>query len=323
MSDFLSNKTSAPKVGISACLTGQEVRYNGGHCNSKLCTQTLDQYFDFTPFCPEVVAGFGIPRPTLRLAGSPEAPRLITSDNPDTDLTGQFTEQVTPHLPRFSELDGYILMKNSPSCGMERIKVYQENGSLHPTRGRGLFADMLMKQYPLLPVEEEGRLHDDQLRENFILRVYALHNFRHEVLAAPSFHQLLQFHSSYKYTVMAHSQTAYREIGRMLAGAHSQELEASVTQYHHLFMSALAKPAPRKGHVNVLLHLLGYLKKTVDSVSRQKIVQTVEQYRQGNIPLITPMTLLKHYIDMKGNEYIQAQRYLEPYPEELGLRNKL
>lgn len=317
------NSNDAITVGISACLTGLEVRYNGGHCNSKLCMQTLKQYVQFKPFCPEVVAGFGTPRPTLRLTGNPDNPRLTPSDDPDSDLTDQFVEAVAPHLPGFDELDGYILMKNSPSCGMERIKVYQDNGYAHEKRGSGLFTEMLKEYYPLLPIEEEGRLHDDHLRENFMLRVYAHHNFRKEVLDVPSFHRLLKFHSSYKYTVMAHSQKAYRELGRMLANCQKHKLEELVHEYFIQFMSALAKPAPRKGHTNVLLHMLGYLKKTLDSTSRQKIVQTLEQYRLGNIPLITPLTLLKHYIDMKGSDYIQAQRYLQPYPEELGLRNNL
>ena len=175
------------KVGLSACLAGQEVRYNGGHCNSKLCMQTFSPYFDFKLFCPEVIAGFGIPRPTLRLSGNPDSPRLTFSDDFESDLTDQFLEKVSPHLPGFEELDGYILMKNSPSCGLERIKVYQENGHAHEQRGKGLFTTLLQERYPLLPVEEEGRLHDDRLRENFILRVYTHNNFRQEVLAAPSF----------------------------------------------------------------------------------------------------------------------------------------
>ena len=325
MSDLFSNQSSVPNplVGISACLTGQKVRYNGGHCNSRLCMENLKQHFEFKPFCPEVIAGFGTPRPTLRLTGNPDNPALSYSDNILSDLAGQFVEKVAPHLPGLNELDGYVLMKNSPSCGMERIKVYQENGYAHEKRGRGLFADMLIKKYPLLPVEEEGRLHDDHLRENFILRVYAHNNFRHEVLKAPTLHNLLQFHRSYKYIVMAHSQSSYQQIGRMLANCYNRNIDDVIKEYFGLFMSALSKPAARKGHTNVLLHILGYLKKSVDSASRQKIVQTLEQYRLGNIPLITPLTLLKHYIDMRGNDYIQSQRYLQPYPDELGLRNNL
>lgn len=318
--DFAGSKIL---IGISACLTGLEVRYNGGHCNSKLCMQTLKDYFEFNPFCPEVVAGFGTPRPTLRLVGDPDKPTLSYSDNSQGDLTGQFVEAVTPHLPGFDGLDGYILMKNSPSCGMERIKVYQENGYAHEQRTSGLFTQMLKERYPLLPVEEEGRLHDDALRENFILRVYTHHLFRSQVLAQPSAKKLIDFHSEHKYLVMAHSQQAYKDAGHMLANLQDRPIEVFTSDYFELLMTALSKPAPRKGHTNVLLHMLGYLKKTVEGEARQKIADTIEDYRLGNIPLITPLTLLSHYLDMKGSGYIQAQRYLEPYPAELGLRNKL
>lgn len=323
-----SKNTTSPDenkipIGISACLTGQEVRYNGGHCNSRLCMQTLNEYFEYKPFCPEVIAGFGTPRPTLRLVGDPVQPKLSYSDDVASDVTDQFVEAVTPHLPGFDDLDGYILMKNSPSCGMERIKVYQENGYAHEQRTAGLFTRMLMERYPLLPVEEEGRLNDDALRENFILRVYTHHLFRRQVLSDPTAKKLIDFHSEHKYLVMAHSQKAYKEAGRLLANLQDQPIETFVADYFELLMTALAKPAPRAGHTNVLLHMLGYLKKTVEGEARQKIATTIEEYRVGNIPLITPLTLLSHYVDMKGSDYIQAQRYLEPYPAELGLRNKL
>ncbi|MEH6357838.1 MAG: DUF523 and DUF1722 domain-containing protein [Pseudomonadales bacterium] len=313
----------AINVGISACLTGQEVRYNGGHCNSKLCMDTLKNHFAFKPFCPEVVAGFGTPRPTLRLTGNPEDPILRYSGDAQSDLTGQFVEAVSPHLPGFDGLDGYILMKNSPSCGMERIKVYQENGYAHEKRSSGLFTQMLKERYPLLPVEEEGRLNDDHLRENFILRVYTHHNFRAEVLAAPSYKKLIAFHSEHKYLVMAHSQQAYKATGRLLANLQNRSLEQVTAEYFELLMGALAKPAPRKGHTSVLQHMLGYLKKSVDGSARQKIAETIEHYRVGNIPLITPLTLVSHYVEMNGNSYIKMQRYFEPYPAELGLRNNL
>jgi uncharacterized protein YbgA (DUF1722 family)/uncharacterized protein YbbK (DUF523 family) len=318
--DFEQSKIA---VGISACLTGMEVRYNGGHCNSKLCMQTLKDYFEFKSFCPEVVAGFGTPRPTLRLAGDPDNPKLSYSNDSQSDLTGQFVDAVSPHLAGFDGLDGYILMKNSPSCGLERIKVYQDSGYAHVQRTSGLFTKMLQQHYPLLPVEEEGRLHDDALRENFILRVYTHHLFRSEVLVEPTPKKLIDFHSEHKYLVMAHSQQAYKDSGRMLANLQDRPIEEFVTDYFELLMNALAKPAHRNGHTNVLLHMLGYLKKTVAGEARQKIANTIEDYRVGNIPLITPLTLLSHYIDMKGSDYIQAQKYFEPYPPELGLRNKL
>lgn len=319
----MENRQINIHVGISSCLLGQSVRYNGGHSQSKLCLQTLSEWFEFESFCPEVSAGFGTPRPTMRLIGDPNDPVLTFSDQPEQNLTQQLQQGFSDKVDRLSHLDGYILMKNSPSCGLERIKVYQPNGHPHEQRSRGLFAAAILEKYPLLPVEEEGRLHDAALRENFILRVYAHHHFRHEVLAQPSYHNLLQFHSSYKYVLMAQSQKAYRQMGQMLANGHNRALDELLVSYQTALMEAMARPAGRKGHTNVLLHLLGYLKKTVSGESRQHIVEIVDRYRQGHLPLITPLTLLRHYINQQGSDYVRTQRYWEPYPEELGLRNQL
>lgn len=310
-------------VGISACLLGQPVRFNGGHSQSKLCLQTLANYFEFDSFCPEVAAGFGTPRPAMRLIGSLENPTLTFSDGSEQDLTAQLTEGFADKVNNLDHLDGYILMKNSPSCGLEKIKVYQESGYPHDKRGRGLFAQSLLDHCPFLPVEEEGRLNDASLRENFMLRVFAHNNFRHEVLNQPSYHNLLQFHSSYKYVLMAQSQKAYKALGKMLAVSSERDLSEVLDEYRQEFTAALAKPADRKGHANVMLHLLGYIKQTVSGEARKNIVEVVDRYRQGTLPLITPLTLLQHYIDQKGSEYVRMQRYWEPYPEELGLRNQL
>lgn len=316
---------SPVKVGLSACLAGHEVRYNGGHKQSRLCLDSLSQHFEFETFCPEASAGFGIPRPTMRLTGNPEQPVLTyTSDSQlQPDLTQQLTEGFTERVDSAGNLDGYILIKNSPSCGLERVKVYQANGHPHQTAGRGLFAQAMRNRYPLLPMEEEGRLHDAHLRENFILRVYAHYYYRHEVLAQPSSHAVLQFHSRYKYVLMAHSQTAYKALGRLLADVGDKNIDTLLETYFQQFMLALAKPATRKNHTNTMLHILGYLKRDVASEARQSIVDTIEQYRQGVVPLVTPLTLLSHYIDQTGSDYIRAQRYLKPYPETLGLRNNI
>jgi uncharacterized protein YbgA (DUF1722 family)/uncharacterized protein YbbK (DUF523 family) len=318
-------QTEAIKVGLSVCLAGHEVRYNGGHKQSRLCLDTLSQHFEFETFCPEAAAGFGTPRPSMRLVGNPEKPRLTYTKDNDTqpDLTQQLTAGFADRVNDSTHLDGYIFIKNSPSCGLERVKVYQESGHPHRIPGRGLFAEAMKQQYGLLPMEEEGRLHDAYLRENFILRVYAHYYFRHEVLAAPTAHSLLQFHSRYKYVLMAHSQTAYKSLGRLLANAGEQLIDSLLQQYFEQFMTALAKPATRKNHTNTMLHILGYLKRDVASEARQSIVETIEQYRNGIVPLVTPLTLLSHYIDQTGSDYIRAQRYLKPYPEVLGLRNQI
>jgi uncharacterized protein YbgA (DUF1722 family)/uncharacterized protein YbbK (DUF523 family) len=314
------------KVGLSACLAGHEVRYNGGHCQSRLCLDELSQHFNYVTFCPEVAAGFGTPRPTMRLVGNPEKPTLtytLDSKQEQLDLTDQLVAGFKDKLSCFAELDGYILMKNSPSCGLERIKVYQENGYPHEQKGQGIFTAALKERYPNLPVEEEGRLQDDRLYENFVLRVYAYHNFRHEVLAVPSVHKLIQFHSSYKYVLMAHNQSLYKELGKRLANMNKAHLDQILTEYQTDFMHALSHSASRQNHTNTLMHILGYLKKTVSAEARQDINDVILKYHSGEISLSTPLTLLKHYIKQGGSEYIRTQRYLQPYPERLGLANRI
>ncbi|WP_019529549.1 YbgA family protein [Dasania marina] len=310
-------------VGLSACLAGQEVRYNGGHTQSRLCLKLLRKYFTFKTFCPEVAAGFGIPRPTMRLIGDPNKPTLTFSNDESSDLTAQLERGYTDKLSEFSDLDGYILMKNSPSCGLERVKVYQANGHPHQIRVQGLFAAALQQRYPLLPIEEEGRLHDPQLFENFVLRVYAYRSFKSEVVATPLMRNLLAFHSQYKYILMAHNQTAYKELGRMLGQANKNISEDFVGEYFELFMRALENPANRKNHTNTLMHMLGYLRKKIPSAARQGIAAVIHKYHKGQLPLITPLTLLNHYIEQYGSDYIRSQRYLKPYPESLGLANRL
>jgi uncharacterized protein YbgA (DUF1722 family)/uncharacterized protein YbbK (DUF523 family) len=318
-----AGETPLIHVGLSACLAGHEVRYNGGHSQSRFCLDTLSQYFSFKTFCPEVAAGFSVPRPTMRLVGDPANPRLTYSDNDDANLTQQLNDAIHPQLAKLDHLDGYVLMKNSPSCGYERVKVYQANGHPHTTRRQGIFTEQLQKKYPLLPIEEDGRLNDPRLRENFILRVYAHYNFRHEVQANLSLHSLIKFHSRYKYSLMAHHQVLYKKLGKMLSNIGDNSIEDVSNSYFKLFMQALAKPASVKNQTNTLLHILGYLKKSVSSESRIKIANIIHKYRQRKLPLITPITLLSHYIEQHGSLYIREQRYFNPYPEALGLQNRI
>lgn len=311
------SETTSIQVGLSACLAGQEVRYNGGHKQSNLCLNTLKKHFNFKTFCPEVAAGFGTPRPTMRLTGNPESPKLTFSNDETTDLSTQLTDGFKNKISQFANLDGYILLKNSPSCGLERVKVYQPNGHPHQTPGVGLFARALKEAYPNMPIEEEGRLHDDRLYDNFVIRTYAYHNFRNEVSQHPSQHNLTKFHTSYKYVLMSHNQTHARALGRIVAGHQNEPLEERIDHYFECFMQTLSKPASRKNHTNALLHILGYLKKSVPSIARQHIVSAIYKYKEGITPLATPLTLLTHYIEQYGSTYITAQRYLEPYPENI------
>ncbi len=324
----LTDSTTTPipsvNVGISACLLGHSVRYNGGHTRSKLCLQTLSEHFNYRSFCPEVATGFGVPRPTLRLMGDVAAPRLVFSDDQQQDVTPQLDQAIESVIDSFTDLDGYILMKNSPSCGLERIKVYQDNGYPHFERTQGLFTRALQQRYPSLPIEEEGRLNDARLRENFVLRVFAHNHFRQQVDSQLSLGALMNYHRDYKYVLMAHNQSEYRALGQLLAEtARHSDLAQVRAIYHRRFMAAISKPASRKSHCNVLLHILGYLKRTVEASARRDIVGVIDRYRRGEINLATPMTLIDHYVQRFGSDYIRSQRYLQPYPQTLGLTSQL
>lgn len=319
-----SNQENKITVGLSACLAGHSVRFNAGHTQSKLCINTLSEHFNYLTFCPEVAAGFSTPRPTMRLRTDKDKNiKLSYSNDPDSDLTSQLVDGFTPALKEFDQLDGYILMKKSPSCGLSRIKVYQDNGTPQAELSQGLFAAALQKAYPLMPLEEEGRLNDPHLYENFILRVYAHHNFRVEVLEAPSLHNLMLFHASYKYVLLSQHQVLYKHLGRLLANADKKDIESTINNYFTLFMTALAKPANRKGHVNTLLHVFGYFKRQLSHSAKKSILRTIELYQAGQMPLVTPLTLLQHYIDQFGSDYLRQQRYFAPYPESLGLANNV
>lgn len=307
-------------VGISACLMGEKVRYNGGHKRSSYCLDVLSECFNFKPFCPELAVGLGVPREPIRLVGDAASPRALGTRDPSIDVTEPLAAQGRAVAAALPDLCGYIVIKGSPSCGMERVKVYHPNGMPNGA-GRGLFIDALMHANPLLPVEEEGRLNDPVLRENFIARVFALHRWKQQVEAEPSYHALLQFHSQSKYLLMAHSYEGYRTLGRYLAEAHSEPIEVAMQTYISGFMEHMSHCATRNSHVNVLMHVFGYLKKTIDSQCKQEILDSVAEYHRGEVHLVVPLTLLRHYLKRHGSDYIKQQSYLDPHPYKLGLRN--
>ncbi len=322
MSDTTSEdlKPSIP-VGISACLMGQKVRFDSGHKRSVYCLKVLSECFDFKPFCPEVAIGLGTPREPIRLVGEPEAPRALGTRNAELDVTDKLADYGQMIAENHKELCGYILMKGSPSCGMERVKIYHQNG-IPNTAGSGIFAAEIMKHNPALPVEEEARLNDAVLRENFITRVFAYYKFKQEVEAEPTLHNVLQYHSRVKYQLMAHSYEGYRELGRYLAqDAPQLPLEEVMQHYLLTLMNHLKSRANRKSHTNAMMHIMGYMKRDLDTETKQDLLQAIDQYRTNQVHLAVPITLLKHYLKRHGNEYIRSQAYLDPYPHELGLRN--
>lgn len=316
-----SPETPVIRIGISACLLGEKVRYDANHKLDTYIRDTLGQYFDFVPVCPEVAIGLGVPRPTLRLVGDPTRPRAVGVLDPSRDMTAaleHYGQRMTRELP---PLSGYILKSKSPSCGMERVKVYQERGV--PKMGRGLYARTLMAGRPLMPVEEEGRLGDPVLRENFIERVLCYHRWQQLETQGITPARLVDFHARHKLILMSHGTEYYRALGRLVADAGSTEINALAQQYIHGFMTALAHPATRKRHSNVLQHLMGYLKKRLDSADKAELLEIIEAYRQGEVPLIVPVTLLNHHFRRHPNEYVAQQIYLAPHPRGLMLRNHL
>lgn len=310
------------KIAISSCVLGESVRYNGGHKRSPFCTDSLSEHFDFVSLCPEVGIGLGVPREPIRLVGDLASPRVVGVKNPDLDVTDQLQQYADSVVTSVSDCCGYILMKDSPSCGLYSAKVYTEKG-VHMKRRAGIFADRIKHLLPLLPMEESGRLNDSALRENFINRVYLFSDWKSCLQSTPSPKALVDFHSRHKYMAMSYSQHLYRQLGRMVASAGAAEITQLSESYIAAFMAGSAKPPSRKGHVNVLFHLLGYLKASLPPAIRQDLTQSVEQYRYAHVPLSVPMTLLGHYLEHYGSDYVKQQSYLQPHPASLGLRNSI
>lgn len=310
------------RLGVSACLLGAKVRFDGGHKRNRFVMDQLGGHFEFVPFCPEVAIGMGTPRPTIRLVGDVKAPRAVGSKDAGLDVTDALRSYSVGIASRMEGLSGFVFKKDSPTCGMERVKVYNDKGMPHPD-GTGIFARAVQDANPLLPVEEEGRLNDPVLRENFVSRVLAYARWQALRRQGLSKQALIDFHASHKLLLLAHSPAIYKELGRMLACLDNVDLEALADRYIERVMQAMKLPASRKRHVNVLQHLLGYLRRHVDGVNRTDLVDVIDAYRLGLVPLVVPVTLLQHHFRRNPHPYISRQVYMNPHPRELMLRNAL
>lgn len=297
------------------------MRFDGGHKHDAFITDTLGRFCEWVPVCPEVEIGLGTPRESMRLIGLPEHPRLVAprSGKDHTDTMSKWAEKRLDQLDSLG-LHGYILKKDSPSCGMARVRVYSDQG-LAARTGRGLFADALLKRFPMLPVEEEGRLHDMPLRENFIERVFAFHRWTEFVKSKPRPKDLVNFHTCQKLSLMAHSPVHYQKLGRLVAKAGSVPMGELLAEYGAIFMEGLALRATAKKHANVLQHLVGYLKNDLDAVNKSEMLALIDSYRVGRVPLVVPLTLLNHHFLRHPVPWVAEQSYLNPYPSELMLRN--
>ncbi|MEM7410296.1 MAG: DUF523 and DUF1722 domain-containing protein [Myxococcota bacterium] len=309
------------RLGVSSCLLGQEVRYDGGHKRDRYLTDDLADYFEWVPVCPELEAGMGVPRPALRLQSGSGEVRLveIKSGADRTDELERFSAKRVRALRGLS-LCGYLLKKDSPSCGWTRVKVWNPKG-MAERKGQGLFARALCEAFPGLPVEEEGRLRDAALRENFIERVFAYARLKQLFTGRWTAGRVVAFHTAHKLQLMAHSPAAYRTLGALVAEVAKTSRAEFRDQYEHLFMEALEKRATRGRNANVLNHCAGYFKKRIDPDARAELADLVEEYRQGFVPLVVPITLIRHHARMHDTAYLAGQTYLEPHPKELMLRN--
>jgi uncharacterized protein YbgA (DUF1722 family)/uncharacterized protein YbbK (DUF523 family) len=308
------------KIGVSSCLLGERVRYDGGHKHNDYITDILGKYFSFVPVCPEVGCGLPIPREAMRLEGDPAAPRLLTNKS-RVDLTAQMQAFCASKIKELAgeDLCGFIFKKDSPSSGLFRVKVY--NNGMAMKNGRGLFAAAVAKNFPLLPMEEEGRLNDAPLRENFIERVFSYRRWKDFLASAPTLGGLVEFHTAHKLLMMAHSPDYYRRMGVLVA--HGKELAVAelFRRYEELLMQGLTLHATAAKNTNVLQHIMGYFKKELATAEKAELLEVISQYHDHTLPLIVPLTLLKHYVRKYDQAYLRSQIYLSPHPAQLMLRN--
>jgi uncharacterized protein YbgA (DUF1722 family)/uncharacterized protein YbbK (DUF523 family) len=309
------------RLGVSACLLGQNVRYDGGHKLDQYLTDTLGQYVEYVPVCPEVECGLGVPREAMRLVGDPESPRLVTvrTQQDFTDRMLTWAKKRVKELER-EGLCGFIFKSDSPSSGMERVKVYNEKG-MPQKSGKGMFARTFMEHFPLVPAEEEGRLHDPILRESFIESIFTLRRWRQVVQGKKSLGTLVVFHTQHKLLMLSHSENHYRAMGKLVAEGRKFPLNDLYAKYEMLLMEALRLRTTLKKNANVLQHMMGYFKERLSKDEKQELLEILDEYRRGYIPLVVPITLINHYVRKYKEDYLRQQVYLNPHPIALQLRN--
>jgi uncharacterized protein YbgA (DUF1722 family)/uncharacterized protein YbbK (DUF523 family) len=308
------------RIGISACLLGQKVRHDGGHKHDRFITDILGPFVKFVPVCPEVEVGMPTPREAVELEGSVNTPRMVGVESKE-DWTERMNIYAASRMKQLAEanLSGYILKKDSPSCGIKGVRLYSKG--VPSKTGRGLYAHALIKRFPLLPVEEEGRLNDARLRENFIVRVFAYYRLNNLFAGRFSRRAVVEFHTANKYLLLAHSPKHYTELGQLVAAINRYKPLNFCGKYSTLYMQALTFKTTVKKNINVMHHILGFLRKHLTDGDKKYILDLIEDYRSELVPLIVPVTLIKHYIHKHDLEYIANQLYLNPHPKELMLRN--
>ena len=309
------------KIGISSCLLGNPVRYDGGHQHDRFLTQTLGLFAEYLPVCPEVECGLPTPRNSLRLAGDPADPRLITLKTGE-DETGRMKAWIATKLPQLEKEDlcGFIFKSKSPSSGLYRIRVYGDDDKVRKT-GTGLFARAFTRKFPRIPVEEDGRLHDPKLREHFIENIFSLQRWRTLLRTNRSLGGLVGFHTHNKLLILSHSQSHYRLMGKLVAEGKQMETHDLFDTYEELLLKALSLKTTPKKNINVLQHAMGFFKRDLTGPEKHELLTILDQYREGYVPLIVPIILIRHYVLKYDQAWLKSQTYLNPHPFELKLRN--
>lgn len=315
------SNSEAPLLGVSACLLGNQVRFDGGHKKNEFILNSLSTYMRFQSICPEIEAGFGLPRAAMQLRLVDKDIRLVLSKTVDADVSEKMQRYANDRMASLADLDGFIFKKDSPSCGVFRVPVVVNKTGYREKRGQGLFAETFIQTYPLIPVEEEGRLNDVALRENFFERVYAYHRWKLINDAENNVQGLIDFHARHKLLLMARGSHFYTELGRMVAGTTRKNLSQRREAYIQRFMHVMKEVSPHGRQVNVLQHIMGYLKNDLSHEDKKELLSIFEAYRLRQLPLITAVTLLRHYFRLYPQPYIAEQHYLAPFPEQLALRS--
>ncbi|WP_022668953.1 YbgA family protein [Desulfospira joergensenii] len=320
-SEKKAQKPEKIRIGISTCLLGHKVRYDGNHSHDRYLTQTLGMFAEYVPVCPETECGMPVPREAVRLKGDPRAPRLETQKT-QVDKTRMMEEWIPGRLKKLEKenLCGFIFKSKSPSSGLYRIRVYGDDGKVRKT-GTGLFARAFTLHFPRIPVEEAGRLQDPGLREHFIEKIFFFQRWRRLVAGSKTPGGLVDFHTRNKLLILSHSQENYRKLGKLVARGRKLGMEPLFDQYESLLFRALNLKTTSKKNINVLLHIMGFFKKQLSPDEKQEMLSVIDQYREGYVPLVVPLTLINHYVRKYDQSWLKSQTYLNPHPFELKLRN--
>ena len=310
------------KIGVSSCIIGEEVRWNGGHARQRWLTDVFWDFVDYVPVCPEVEVGMGVPRPTVRLERHGSGIRMIDPKN-EVDWTAAMNRLSRSRASEMESHDlcGFVLKKNSPTCGLERVKVVHEGGGGASKDGQGLFASALVHRFPHLPIEEEGRLNDPQIRENFVERVFAFRRVKDVFKPRWTVGDVVEFHTREKLLLRAHDEVRYRELGVLVANSKAIPRGAFKDDYMDRYMAALRRRATVAKHGNVLQHMVGFLRRVDDEAGREEMQGAIEDFRAGLVPLIVPTTLIRHLAKRHDQRILLESSYLSPHPKELMLRN--